>query len=123
MYNFIVIFITSGSQINTNSSDSRANNNIHIELSSSYQFKIQSADLAKLKLIQATRNDKKNARFFAAMGLRIKAGNKSSKKFLSKQAKAKSCTKDKVNVTPGTKKYFYNIEVSLSFFNFFSHIK
>ncbi|CAF2637171.1 unnamed protein product [Rotaria sp. Silwood2] len=94
--------IAVGSQLSMNVTDSQHDKNFNVQLSPSYQFKLQSIDLMKLKSIRATKINKKTARVFEAMGLPTEIDDKSQKKiFLSKQAKAIRGMMDKVTETPG----------------------
>lgn len=76
---------------------------MHIQLASSYQFKVTPEHLVKLKTIRTTKINKKRARIFEQMGLSIQVDNASRQKkiFLSKQTKATSAEINRVTDTSG----------------------
>ncbi|CAF4240825.1 unnamed protein product [Rotaria sp. Silwood2] len=76
---------------NISNQDVQDNDNFHIQLSSSYQFKLEPIDLVRLKSIQTTKLKKKHDRMCEAMGLFLGFNDKPRKKiFLSKEAKETS---------------------------------
>ncbi|CAF4499515.1 unnamed protein product, partial [Rotaria sp. Silwood2] len=76
---------------NVSNQDVQDNDNFHIQLSSSYQFKLEPIDLVRLKSIQTTKLKKKHDRMCEAMGLFLGFNDKPRKKiFLSKEAKETS---------------------------------
>ncbi|CAF2661092.1 unnamed protein product [Rotaria sp. Silwood2] len=76
---------------NVSNQDVQDNDNFHIQLSSSYQFKLEPIDLVRLKSIQTTKLKKKHDRMCEAMGLFLDFNGKPKKKiFLSKEAKETS---------------------------------
>ncbi len=85
--------------------NSMANDDFIAELPSSYQFKLQVVDRAKLQQIRTAKNNKSRARQFEQMGIPIEENIIRPRKiFLSKNKQMKNMT-NKVLDTTGI--YFY----------------
>ncbi len=86
--------MVSGLQLNATTGSSEEDDDFHTQLPSSYQFKLQSMDLVKLKSIQTTKINKKRCRLFEERGLPIEVDKISNEKkiFLSKKKKTTSAT-------------------------------
>lgn len=72
-----------------------------IELASSYKFKIRSVDMTKLQAIRTSKNNKKRARLFQAMGLPVDIDQSNQCKKII-HLKRNIGTTTSVNTDPGT---------------------
>lgn len=52
----------------------------HVQMASSHEFKVRAVDLAKLQSIRKRKNNKKSARLFQAMGLPVEIDRSTSRK-------------------------------------------
>ncbi|CAF4174369.1 unnamed protein product [Rotaria sp. Silwood2] len=93
--------ISSSIQCNVTFENSQANDDFVAELPSSYQFKLQPVDLAKLLVIRSKKINKKMTRLYKEMGLSdVTDDTTTSKKiFISKKNKS---VKSTINKTAGT---------------------
>ncbi|CAF4693640.1 unnamed protein product, partial [Rotaria sp. Silwood2] len=80
---------STGSQLDVLDENSNEQEDFHIQLPSSFNFKLQPVDLVKLKSIRTKKNNKKEARLYEAMGLPIEIDKTTNKKkiFISKTIK------------------------------------
>ena len=70
----------------------------HVQLVSSYQFKVKAVDLAKLQSIRTMKNNKKKERLFRTMGLPVEVDQSNSSKKIV-QLKPKSGSTSTNNTT------------------------
>ena len=71
----------SDSQLNATTEDFEDDGNFHIQLSSTFKFKLQPGDLMQLKSIRTRKINRKTARVFEAMGLPIDIDDKCKKRY------------------------------------------
>ncbi|CAF1463253.1 unnamed protein product, partial [Rotaria sordida] len=81
--------ISTGSQLGVLDENPNEQEDFHIQLPSSFNFKLQPVDLMKLQSIRTNKNYKKEARLYTAMGLPIEIDTTTNKKtiFISKTIK------------------------------------
>ncbi|CAF1464470.1 unnamed protein product, partial [Rotaria sordida] len=81
--------ISTGSQLDVLDENPNGQEDFHIQLPSSSDFKLQPVDLVKLQSIRTKKNNKKEARLYKAMGLPIVIDKTTNKKkiFISKTIK------------------------------------
>jgi hypothetical protein len=80
IYSLSRIYFIIDLQVDQNIEDFEEEDDFQAQLQSSYQFKVNSVDLAKLKAIRTKKLNKKRASLFEAMGIPIEVDNKSHKK-------------------------------------------
>jgi hypothetical protein len=88
-----------GSQPNLLDKNSNEQEDFHVQLPSSFNFKLQPVDLVKLKSIRTKKINKKEARLYEAMGLPIETDKTTNKKkiFISKTNKTNLVNNSKSN--------------------------
>ena len=67
-----------------------------VQLSTSYDFKLNSVHFAKIQAIRTMKNNKKHARLFEAMGIPIEVdkSSRSKKIIISKQKRGRTATSE-----------------------------